>query len=170
MDTVWYNQHRMRNLSVITNRIIFILSLAGAGVSVYLTMAYMKMVGLGCSALYGCASVAEDPHSWGFGIPAIKSIPTPAFGLAAYLILATLSFMSVAMPDRPLARIIPGAQFAISGAGVAVSAWLTYLEAYVIHAWCQWCLMSAAIILIIFLTAGAECINAARAGIRSNTR
>ena len=33
----------------------------------------------------------------------------------------------------------------------AFSAYLTVLEAVVIHAWCRWCLVSAAIATLIFL-------------------
>ena len=33
------------------------------------------------------------------------------------------------------------------------TAWLNYLEAFVIHAWCEWCLGSAAMVLILFVLA-----------------
>jgi uncharacterized membrane protein len=32
---------------------------------------------------------------------------------------------------------------------VAVSAWLTYLEALIIRAWCQWCIASAIITVLV---------------------
>jgi uncharacterized membrane protein len=41
----------------------------------------------------------------------------------------------------------------LSGLGVLFTGYLTYLEAFVIHAWCRWCLGSAAIIAAIFLAA-----------------
>jgi len=34
--------------------------------------------------------------------------------------------------------------------GVVFCAYLTYLEASVIHAWCQWCIASATIVTAIF--------------------
>ena len=40
---------------------------------------------------------------------------------------------------------------AVSGLGVAFTLYLTYLEAFVINAWCRWCLVSAALIAAIFL-------------------
>ena len=40
----------------------------------------------------------------------------------------------------------------LSGLGVAFSGYLTYLEAAVLHAWCRWCLVSAGLILAIFVT------------------
>ena len=39
----------------------------------------------------------------------------------------------------------------LSGAGLLVSAYLTYLELFVIHAICRWCVVSAVIIAIIFV-------------------
>jgi uncharacterized membrane protein len=49
-------------------------------------------------------------------------------------------------------REVTQALTVLSGAGVAFTAYLTYLEAFVLHAWCRWCLGSAAIIVAIFVT------------------
>jgi uncharacterized membrane protein len=46
---------------------------------------------------------------------------------------------------------VPLGIFGIAAVGVAFSGWLTYLEALVIHAWCQWCVVSAILITLIFL-------------------
>jgi uncharacterized membrane protein len=43
------------------------------------------------------------------------------------------------------------ALFAMASIGLVFTAYLTYLEAFVIHAWCQWCLVSAALVALIFL-------------------
>jgi uncharacterized membrane protein len=39
---------------------------------------------------------------------------------------------------------------------VAFSAYLTYLEAFVIHAWCQYCVISAILITLIFFASLPE--------------
>jgi uncharacterized membrane protein len=39
----------------------------------------------------------------------------------------------------------------MSGFGVLFSAWLTYLELFVIRAICQWCVVSAVIVVAIFV-------------------
>jgi len=39
----------------------------------------------------------------------------------------------------------------LTGWGALFSAWLTYLEGFAIHAWCQWCLISAAIATLLFV-------------------
>ena len=146
---------------VLANRALFILSLAGIGVSAYLTIAYVKGANLGCVAGSDCDVVRESRYAWGLGIDALRAIPTPAAGMAAYMLLAALSFARVASPDR---RVLAKAQFILAVPMLAISAYLTYLEAYVIHAWCQWCVLSAVLSTVIFLVAGAEQISAARPG------
>jgi uncharacterized membrane protein len=54
--------------------------------------------------------------------------------------------------SRPLALAL----VLLTGWGVVFSAWLTYLEGRVIHAWCEWCISSAILVTIAFLLALAE--------------
>jgi uncharacterized membrane protein len=42
---------------------------------------------------------------------------------------------------------------ALTGWGVLFSGWLTYLELFVIHAICRWCVVSAVIALVLFVLA-----------------
>jgi uncharacterized membrane protein len=142
---------------MIANRVMFILSLAGAGVATYLTLSHIKVTALGCTAFsHGCDIVDASRYASGFGIDALSSIPTAAFGVAAYLAMAVFGFVRTVKPDGTVARLCSLGQFAMAASALGVAIWLTYLEAYVIHAWCQWCLTSAAITTLIFLTAGAE--------------
>jgi uncharacterized membrane protein len=39
----------------------------------------------------------------------------------------------------------------VTGWGVLFSAWLTYLELFVIHAICRWCVVSAAMTVSLFV-------------------
>jgi uncharacterized membrane protein len=41
----------------------------------------------------------------------------------------------------------------LTGWGVVFSAWLTYLELFVIHAICRWCVVSAVIAFVLFALA-----------------
>ena len=141
---------------MVTNRIIFVLALVGMADAAYLTLAHLNFVDLGCGILHGCDEVNLHESSSGFGIPVLKAIPTAAFGLMMYVALVALSMVRVASSSPEAAGRAARLQWKLACAGVAVTAWLTYLEAYVIHAWCQWCLASAFIILLIFLTATAE--------------
>lgn len=138
------------------NRAIFILSLIGVGIALFLTREYVQGADIPCGPVAGgCNEVATDTMAWGLGIGALKSIPTPAFGLLMYAALAALSVARVVTSSVELSRRAAAGQCLIAAAGVLVSAGLTWREA-VIHHWCVWCLGSAAVILLIFITATAE--------------
>lgn len=140
----------------LANRIIFALSLAGIGATLALTISHMGNINLPCTIAHGCAEVDRDQASSGFGIPFLKAIPTAAFGLLMYVAMAALSFKRVITDYVGDQKRIARLQWWIALGGVLVSAWLTYREAYVIHAWCQWCMGSAAIISVIFVTSSLE--------------
>jgi uncharacterized membrane protein len=73
------------------------------------------------------------------------------FGLSAYLAILCILFLEgrlkIAKQNGPLAI------FGMSLGGVAFSVYLTYLELYVIHAICPFCVASAVIITLIFILA-----------------
>jgi uncharacterized membrane protein len=51
-------------------------------------------------------------------------------------------------------RAVSRSPFCCSPAGACCSpGGLNYLEAFVIHAWCEWCLGSATLVLILFVLA-----------------
>ncbi len=131
-----------------SNRVVFVLALAGIGVAGYLTLAHLNMLDLGCTALRGCEEVAQHPTARGFGLPWLRAIPTAAFGVAAFGLLAALSVMRTVV-DGPVAARARSVQLVTAAVAVAVSAWLTYLEALVIRAWCQWCIASAIITVLV---------------------
>ena len=98
-----------------------------------------------CLGNGGCATVNYSPYSEIYGIP------VSLLGILAYLaILAIL----VLEPRWKLAgeygRL---AVFGMGLVGVLFSAYLTYIEAFVIHAYCPFCVASAVLITIIFILA-----------------
>jgi len=138
------------------NRIIFVLALLGVGISVMLTIAHYEAINIPCGASGGCEEVANHYTAKGFGIPWLSFIPTAAFGVMAYIAVAALSFGRVISSSPRVARAIGVLILALTGSGVAISGYLTYLEAYVIHAWCRWCVASAIVMTLLFIAALAE--------------
>src|SRR5437660_1220003 len=115
--------------------LLLALSLLGLFDSLYLwwvyTSAARPMVCVGT----GCDVVRASPFAHFFGVP------TPAFGAAMYGLLVLLVFL-----QPLLARVERGIQFAtlgVAGLGFLISLYLTGLEAFVLHAWCAWCVVSA---------------------------
>lgn len=148
--------------SVVANRIIFILSLAGVGVTASLTLSHLQLVELPCTVLHGCERVAHDPFAWGLGIPFLKAIPTAAFGLGMYVMVTVLSLFRVGSAANERERLYSGIQWLLAVVAVGIMAWLTWREAFVIHDWCQWCVGSAFITLMIFAVLTAERLGSMR--------
>ncbi len=98
-----------------------------------------------CLGNGGCHNVNFSSYS------EIDGIPVSVFGIAAFLLITGILLLE---PQLKLARENgPLAIFGISLAGVAFTAYLTWLEVYVIHSICPFCVASAIIITLIFILA-----------------
>ena len=109
------------------------LSLAGLGVSIYLTIAHFNSaVSLACPATstVNCEKVTTSPQSYAFGIP------VAVLGLAFYVFLAVANSpwaWRVTWPPLRWARlgsVVVGMLFVL---------WLIYAELFKIGAICLWC-------------------------------
>jgi uncharacterized membrane protein len=123
-----------------------VLSLIGLFVSAYLYLYKIGRIGnLACGA-GGCETVQQSPWS------RFAGIEVSLIGMAGYAGLLLVSL--VALQPGPSTRRWPTTLLLLlSGLGVAFTAYLTYLELFVIHAICRWCVGSAVIILAIFIAA-----------------
>jgi protein-disulfide isomerase/uncharacterized membrane protein/rhodanese-related sulfurtransferase len=124
--------------------LIFALTLVGLFDSLYLLWVYASpshaMVCLGS----GCDEVRASRFAHFLGLP------TPLYGVLIYGVLALLVFAEP-LVSAGLAAWVRRGIVAISAAGVAASAGLTAIEAWVIHAWCAWCVVQAIAIVLIFV-------------------
>lgn len=126
----------------LSNRLIFIFSLLGFAVSAFLLYEYSLSGPMLCPTGAGCDIVRNSPYSNFFGIP------IPILGIGFYLMMAALSV--VHSHDLPT-KLIKKLQFLLVLAGVGFGVYLTYLEAFVIGAFCFWCVVSFIISLVILL-------------------
>jgi uncharacterized membrane protein len=112
-------------------RVAMALALAGALIAGYLTWVHYAGISPVCGGS-GCERVQTS--RWAeFG-----GVPVALIGLAGYL--AILATVMVRQPDALLA----GAFLAV--AGFAFSQYLFYVQLFDIHAICQWCAASDAVI------------------------
>lgn len=128
----------------LTRMAIALLALAGLLISSYLTMYKIGMLGEIQCTIGGCEKVQTSRWATFIGLP------VSAWGVGAYVTLLVVALLGV-QPRFMRERWVALALFGMSAVGVAFSAYLTYLEAFVIHAWCQWCVISAILITLIFL-------------------
>jgi uncharacterized membrane protein len=124
--------------------IVAALALAGIFVALYLLLYKIGIVGnLSCS-IGSCETV--NTSKWAV----LLGAPVAAWGVAFYVVMFSLALVS--LQDRyadsyGMSKLL----VLVSGFGVAFSAWLTFLELFVIHAICQWCVISAIIVTAIFV-------------------
>jgi uncharacterized membrane protein len=125
--------------------VIAVLALVGLLVSSYLTLYKVGLLGIiQCGADGGCSVVQASEYAEFLGLP------VALYGVGAYALLLGLALLGV-QPGRAELRWIAVALVVLSGIGVGVSALLTYISSAVIGAYCRWCLVSAALITLIFL-------------------
>lgn len=129
------NKNQSTFLYIIARKSILVFSALGIMISIYMFYAKLNTSALVCG-ISPCYVVNESQYSYLFGIP------LSAYGVAFYLLIFILALL---MKKYLL--------FWVSVFGVLFSVYLTYLEFFVIHAWCQWCITSAFLTLLIFLTA-----------------
>jgi uncharacterized membrane protein len=127
-----------------TRMAIALLSLVGLVISGYLTLYKLGFMGEIQCTLGGCEKVQTSAYSLFLGQP------VALWGMGAYVTLLALAVAGV-QPRFVGARWVALGLFGVSAVGVAFSGYLTYLEAFVIHAWCQWCVISAILVTLVFL-------------------
>lgn len=129
------------------NRFLFILSLAGIGIAIYVLQGFLRQAPIVCLNS-GCEIVRKSPYSYLFGIP------VPGYGLMGYTVIAILAFLRTLSPKfhKQLLPWIVG----IASGGVAFVVWFTYMELFVIRGVCTWCAVSAVNMVVIAGIAWSE--------------
>ena len=123
-----------------------LLSLAGLFLGAYLTLYHFGYIGTLACNVGSCEKVQSSRWSMFLGLP----VATWGVGFYVAMLALTIASLQERYADsRTLSALI----VALSAAGVLFTAWLNYLEGFVIHAWCEWCLGSASIVLLLFVLA-----------------
>jgi uncharacterized membrane protein len=105
-----------------------VVALAGILVAGYLTRAHYGDGSLVCPVGGGCETVQESAYA------ELAGIPVALLGLVAYAVLLALILW-----DAPLARL---AAAALALTGLLFSGYLLAVQAFVIEAFCVWCLVN----------------------------
>lgn len=122
-----------------------VVALVGLGDSIYLTIHHLTAEQIPCSVTGGCETVLTSSYA------EIAGIPLAAFGMAAYFVAFSLAILT-AFGNRKMWFLF-GMQVSLMA---IFSLWLFYLQAVVIKAFCQFCLLSAVTTLTLFIIALAS--------------
>jgi uncharacterized membrane protein len=115
-----------------------LLSLVGLADAIYLTVQHLTGESLRCTIISGCSEVLGSPYSH------IGSVPLAAIGAVAYFVvfsLATLGGFGYALAGSLLKAVVAIMFF--------TTLWLLYLQAFVIKHFCQYCLLSAMVTILL---------------------
>lgn len=120
-----------------------ILAILGAVDSAYLL--WLKLTGqvAACQNIGDCEAVNSSRYAE-FG-----GIPIALFGLLAYLLIIALFFLELKFPEWKDSLLL--ANFGVTFAGTLYSFYLTYVELFILKAVCPFCVVSAVIIVILFI-------------------
>ena len=129
------------------------LSLAGLALATYLSVEHVGGGIPACGVSSGCGDVATSQYTVFLGVP------VAFIGVAGYaaLLLGTLAYLGMDSPPNFLSYVLLGT--ALIGEGFTL--YLVYTQAFRIHAYCEYCLASAAImtsvlVLTIYATVRAR--------------
>jgi uncharacterized membrane protein len=129
--------------------IIAALALAGVGLATYLAMYKLGYIGTLACGTGGCETVQLS--RWA----TLAGLPVAVWGVGFYLVLFLVALLGTT--ERYIdAPWVSHALLALTGWGVIFSAWLTYLELYVINAICRFCVVSAILVTALFLVSVME--------------
>jgi uncharacterized membrane protein len=124
----------------------FLVSLAGLGVSIYLTIAHFTEATLaGCNetaGLVNCTKVTTSPQSYVFGIP------VAVLGLAFYLFMVAIMSPWAWRATRREVHLV---RIAALIAGMGFVLYLLYAELFIIGSICLYCTSVHALTFILFV-------------------
>lgn len=122
-----------------------VLAIVGLIVAIYLTATKLLGQAPACGPIHGCEDVAASAYS------EFRGIPVALVGVAFSIVLLGLSIAWWRTADR---RALLGT-YGLGLLGCFVVAGLTYLELFVIHAVCIYCVTYAVTVVAGFLVAAA---------------
>ena len=110
-----------------------LVAVAGAAVAGYLTYVHFRPDALVCTGGGGCEAVQESRYA------ELVGVPVALLGLLAYA-----AVLALVVWDVPVARTLAAA---IGLSAVGFAAYLLVLQAFVIDAWCVWCLVNDLVVV-----------------------
>lgn len=115
-----------------------LVSVIGLLDSIYLTVEHLSGRSVRCTIVSGCSEVLSSPYA------SVRGVPLALIGAIAYFIVFSLATLA-AFDYKSAGKLLP----IVVGIMFLTTVWLFYLQAFVIKAFCQFCLLSALVTLIL---------------------
>lgn len=118
---------------------MIVLATIGLFDATLLTLEHYADLNLPCTVTHGCQVVLASKYAEIFGVP------VAIFGVVYYLVILIMSFYAYQnATDRKWL-------LALSSLGFLSTLYLIYIQAHLLHAWCQYCLLSALTSTLLFI-------------------
>jgi len=122
-----------------------ILTMIGMGMSIYLSYVEISHIQAFCGPVGDCNTVQSSPYAKLFGF-----FPVGLFGALGYLALL-VAWLAGRYRSGSFSHVSGPILFGMAMFGTLFSVYLTYLEIFILHAVCIWCLGSAIVITALML-------------------
>ena len=136
---------------VILYALVSVVSLLGLADAIYLAVEHVAGRSVKCTLVSGCSEVLSSQYATVAGIPLAL---VGAFAYFTVFSLATLAAFGYKIAGRLLPLVV--------ALMFLTSLWLIYLQAFVIRAFCQFCLLSALVTFVLMGLVTAIAIRASR--------
>lgn len=130
------NMRPVRGRGRVLYAIMTLLALVGLADAIYLTINHLTGQNARCTVTGGCNEVLGSVYS------SVGGVPLAAFGALAYFTvfsLATLALYGYRRAQTLLTTLV--------ALMLMTTLWLLYVQAFILHKYCEYCLLSAAITL-----------------------
>ena len=124
--------------STILYAVASVVSLVGMGDAIYLAVEHVAGRSVQCTIVSGCSEVLSSQYS------SVAGIPLALIGAIAYFSVFSLATLA-AFGYRGTGKLLT----LVVALMFVTSLWLIYLQAFVIKAFCQFCLLSALVTFIL---------------------
>ncbi len=121
--------------------LFFLLSLLGLADATYLTIAHYRAGSPGCVLVQGCDLVTTSAYSM------LGPIPVAILGMLYYASIFTLSLVFAVTQKIKIFRLV----CLLTPLGLLASLWFVYLQLFVLHAICLYCMGSALSSTLLFI-------------------
>lgn len=134
-----------RGRAALSDALAALVALLGVADALYLTAEHLSGRSVQCVIVTGCDEVLASPYAT---LPG--GVPLAALGLLAYFAAFSLAILSAFGYGRARGLLV-----ALAALMFAATLWLLYLQAFVLRAFCAYCLLSATLTTVLLITVGA---------------
>jgi len=122
-----------------------LLTLVGLADAIYLTVKRLTGEGYRCTITSGCEEVLTSAYA------TIGGVPLSVLGAFAYFTAFSLAILAL-FGNRTARTLL----FYLVALMFVFTIWLFFVQAFVLHAFCQFCLLSGAVTLLLALIVAAD--------------